>query len=319
MVRAGRLVSILLLLQIRGRVTAAELAERLEVSVRTIYRDLEALGAAGVPVCAEPGPRGGCWLVDGYRTRLTGLTAEEAEALVLAGVPGPVGELGLGTALAAAQLKLLAALPDQLREQASRAGRRFHLDVPGWFSAREGLPHLAAVVSAVWDDRALRLRYRREAGQPVLRVVEPLGLVLKAGLWYVVARLQGRGEPHVYRVSRVMEATPLEERFERPPGFDLADFWSRWAREFEVSRPSTTVTVRLAPEALAHLRVTPAGPPDEEGWVRAELSVERLEWAESQLLALGAGVEVLSPAELRERIARTAGEIAARYADSRLL
>jgi predicted DNA-binding transcriptional regulator YafY len=257
--------------------------------------------------------------VDGYRTRLTGLTAEEAEALVLAGVPGPVGELGLGTALAAAQLKLLASLPDQLREQASRAGRRFHLDVPAWFRAREGLPHLAAVAGAVWDDRALRLRYRREAGQPVLRVVEPLGLVLKAGMWYVVARLPGRGEPHVYRVSRVMEATPLEERFERPPDFDLAGFWSRWAREFEVSRPSTTVTVRLAPEALAHLRETPAGPPDEEGWVRAELSFERLEWAESQLLALGAGVEVLSPAELRDRIARTAGEIAARYSEPRLL
>src|SRR5689334_1196594 len=157
--RASRLVSILLLLQVHGQLPATELARRLEVSVRTVYRDLDALGEAGVPVFARPGARGGCGVLEGYRTRLTGLTAEEAQALFLAGVPGPAGELGLGTALAAAQLKVLAALPAELRAGAGRARERFHLDAPRWFEAGGGgdPEHLVTVAAAVWEDRRLRL------------------------------------------------------------------------------------------------------------------------------------------------------------------
>src|SRR5437588_10059279 len=171
--RASRLVSLLLLLQVRGRLPAAELAARLEVSVRTVYRDLDALGEAGVPVFAQPGAGGGCGLLEGYRTRLTGLTAGEAEALFLAGVPGPAGDLGLGTALAAAQLKLLAALPEPLRARAWRARARFHLDAPRWFErAAEGDPgHLVTIAGAVWDDRVLELVYRREGRAAVTRAV----------------------------------------------------------------------------------------------------------------------------------------------------
>jgi predicted DNA-binding transcriptional regulator YafY len=320
-VKASRLVSILLLLQVHGRLSASALAERLEVSVRTIYRDLDALGQAGVPVCTQGGAGGGCWLVDGYRTRLTGLTTEEARALFLAGVPGPAGELGLGVALATAQLKVLASLPEDLRGRAGRARGRFHLDAPRWFQPPPGeLAHLAAIAAAVWDDRLLEVSHQRQGQSPVTRVVEALGLVVKAGVWYLVARLPARDEPHVYRLSRVLAATPLEQPFARPPDFDLASFWSRWSREFEDSLPRVPVVVRMPREEVAAARSVAAGVTVEEpeaepgGWIRVTLLFERLEWAERRILGLGPDVEVLEPAELRERVAASARAIAARYA-----
>src|SRR5881409_1647000 len=185
--RASRLVSLLLLLQARGGMTASDLAHELEVSVRTIHRDVEALGAAGVPIYAERGPAGGIRLVDGYRTRLTGMTSEEAQALFLSGLPGPAAELGLGTVVSAAQLKVLAALPPELRARASRVTQRFHLDAPGWFRSAEAVSHLEQLAEAVWDGRRIEIRYRR-ADRVQNRVVEPLGLVLKGGIWYLVAR-----------------------------------------------------------------------------------------------------------------------------------
>src|SRR5438034_2717540 len=208
--RASRLVNLLLLLQTRGRLTAAELSEELEVSVRTIYRDVDALSEAGVPIYAERGPGGGVRLVDGYRTRLTGLTPDEAESLFLVGMPGPAAELGLGTVLAAAQLKLLAALPPELRSRAGRVRERFHLDAPGWFREADQPPHLAAIADAVWNQHRIRIRYDRweaHAGgarlNDVTRTLEPLGLVLKSGVWYLVAHADG--QLRTYRVSRVLD------------------------------------------------------------------------------------------------------------------
>jgi predicted DNA-binding transcriptional regulator YafY len=299
---------------------AAELARRLEVSVRTIYRDLEALGEAGVPVVAQPGAGGGCGILEGYRTRLTGLTAEEAQALFLAGIPGPAGELGLGTALAAGQLKLLAALPEELRAQAGLARQRFHLDVPRWFEREEGTdpPHLMTVAGALWDDRRLRLAYLRQGRPVVTRTVEPLGLVLKAGVWYLAARTPDRDEPHVYRLSRIAAVERLdEEPFERPPEFDLAGFWDGWTREFESGLPRVDVTARLTPDVVRFAEMVAvevrAGPPDADGWLPATLVFERLEHAESAFMALGGSAEALEPADLRERIAAAARATAARY------
>src|SRR6476646_1398975 len=189
--RASRLVNVLLLLQTRSRMTAAELAEELEVSIRTIYRDVEALSESGVPIYAERGPHGGVRLVDGYRTRLTGLTDSEAEALFLSGLPGTAAELGLGTVVAAARLKVLAALPPELRSRATRLGERFHLDAPGWFQSAEATPFLQDLSASVWEDRRVVIQYDR--GESIVeRLLDPLGLVIKGGVWYLVAVSEGQ-------------------------------------------------------------------------------------------------------------------------------
>ena len=248
--RASRLVALLLLLQTRGRMTAAELARELEVSQRTIFRDVDALSASGVPIYAERGPHGGVRLVDGYRTRLTGMTPEEADALFLSGLPGPAAELGLGTVMTAARLKVLAALPPELRARASRLVERFHLDAAGWFHASEPVPHLPLLSEAVWEGRRIRLHYHR-GHRTAERVVDPLGVVLKGGIWYLVARVAAvDGQLRTYRVSRVAEAELLEERFERPHGFDLAGYWADMTAAYERGAPRLATT----PTSLAFRR-----------------------------------------------------------------
>jgi len=313
-VRASRLVSLLLLLQTRGRMTAAQLADELEVSVRTIYRDLEALSAAGVPVYAEAGPNGGCQLIEGYRTRLTGLTAKEAEALFVAGVPGPVGELGLGTVLGAAQLKLLAALPKELADRASLARNRFHLDAPRWFRGGRNEPHLAEVATAVWQDQRIMVRYRHPgADAAVPRQLEPLGLVLKAGVWYLVARRDG--ELRTYRMSRVEDVRMLDEQFDRDDEFDLASFWQASVANYETSAPDVDVVVRASPAGAArlrhHLLVSTAR--GEDGWVECTAAFETLDEAYAELIQLGADIEVREPEALRTRMAASAMAVAALY------
>ncbi len=290
--RATRLVSLLLLLQTRGRLTAAELADRLEVSVRTVHRDVESLAAAGVPVEAVRGPAGGYRLPGGYRTRLTGLTADEAEALFAAGMPGPAAELGLGGELAAARLKVLAAMPAELQERATRAQRLFHLDTRGWFRAEDRVPHLPTLAAAVWAGRRVHIRYR-EGRAVVRRTLDPLGLVLKGGAWYLVAhRSAGM---RVYRVSRVVSVRQLEDELRRPAGFELASYWEEWSRAFEESLPRVEVRVR-----------------DRKG-DESVVTFEDLPTAYRELLRRGREVEVLEPPELRERIAATAHELVAMY------
>lgn len=326
--RAGRLLSLLLLLQSRGRMTAQELADELEVSVRTVYRDVEALGSSGVPVYADRGPAGGYRLVDGYRTRLTGLTTEEADSLFLAGMPGPAAELGLGAVVAAAQLKVLAALPPELRSRAARVRERFHLDAPGWFRGNEGTPHVAAIADAVWQQRRLRIRYLRWAQVEVERTVDPLGLVLKAGTWYLVARTDtghAKGEDvddlRTYRISRVLELTASDESFERPGGFDLAEFWAGWSERFERRLYPMRVTVRMTPNGLrsaqallglAAARELRDVEPEGE-WTTVRVPVESLEHAVVDLLRLGPEVDVVEPPELRERVIARIAAMAAVY------
>src|ERR671929_1099257 len=246
--RATRLVSLLLLLQTRGQLTAAEIAGRLEVSVRTVHRDVESLAAAGVPVEAVRGPAGGYRLAGGYRTKLTGLTAAEADALFVA--PAPAAELGLGGVLANARLKVLAALPAELQERATRAERYFHLDARGWFRAEDTVPHLPTIASATWNEQRLSARYR-EGPRVVRRTLDPLGLVLKGGAWYLVARRSAG--MRVYRVSRFASVRISDEPFERPDDFDLADYWDEWSRTFEASLPRVEVKLRASELAVRHL------------------------------------------------------------------
>ncbi|HEY7031548.1 MAG TPA: YafY family protein [Thermomicrobiales bacterium] len=319
--RASRLLSILLLLQTRGRMTAQALADELEVSVRTVYRDVDSLSAAGVPVYGDRGPDGGYRLLDGYRTRLTGLTPEEAESLFLVGIPGPAAELGLGTVLAAAQLKLMAALPPELRSRAGRIRERFHLDAPGWFQDAEQPPYLETVADAVWNQKRLRVRYQRW-GKEVERTLEPLGVVLKGGAWYLVAAVDG--QPRTYRVSRILELATTEECFERPEGFDLTGYWQTWAEQFLDRLYRYEAVVRLSPRGLElfpHLfspaamraALASAEPPDADGWTRVTVPVESVKHAPVQLLRLGAEAEVLAPPEIRQAVAEAARALAELY------
>jgi predicted DNA-binding transcriptional regulator YafY len=312
-VRASRLVALLLHLQQRGGATASDLARQLEVSVRTVYRDVAALQAAGVPLWTETGPGGGIRLVEGWRTRLDGLTADEASALFLGGAPAAVAELGLGTVLTAAQTKVLATLPPELRGRVGRVRQRFHLDAPGWFHRDESLPHLATVAEAVWADRRLDVRYGRR-DRPVSRRLDPLGLVLKAGTWYLVAA--HRGEPRTYRVGRIEEAEIRDERSVRPDDFDLGAWWATSSSAFDRTLLRDTVRLRLSARALWLLRrltdVTALGVPDADGWQEVTVGVEGPEVALEQLAGLGDGVEVLDPLSLRAALAALGRSMAAR-------
>lgn len=319
--RASRLVNLLLLLQSRGGMTAGELAAELEVSVRTVHRDVEELSKSGVPIYAERGPHGGVRLVDGYRTRLTGMTAQEAEAVFLSGLPGPAAELGLGTVVAAARLKVLAALPPELRARASRLVERFHLDAAGWFRSGDPVPWLGNLAEAVWETRRVEADYDR-GDLRVTRALDPLGLVLKAGLWYLVGRSED--QLRTYRVSRFSRVEILDDRFERPAGFDLAAFWTESSAAFEREAPRVEVDVRLAPGGLDRLidavgrRAVEAAEPlsDTDPGGRPGLRL-RLDWPDEvpgMLFVAGEAVEVVGPPELRARLIETAREIVARYA-----
>jgi len=301
--RATRLVSLLLLLQLRGQLTAQELASHFEVSIRTVHRDVESLAAAGVPVEAVRGPAGGYRLAGGYRTKLTGLTAAEAEALFVA--PAPAAELGLGGVLANARLKVLAALPAELQERATRAERYFHLDARGWFRAEDTVPHLPTIASATWHERRLSTRYR-EGLRVVQRTLDPLGLVLKGGAWYLVARRSAG--MRVYRVSRFAAVRVRDEGFDRPEDFELSAYWEEWSRSFEASRPRVEVTLRASELALRQL---PRDLQHRDGVYT--VGFENLEDAFRELLKFGPDAEVLEPPELRARIAATASEVADLY------
>lgn len=330
--RADRLLSLLLCLQSRGQMTARQLADELAVSVRTVYRDLEALGAAGVPVVTNGGPGGGCRLMDGWRSPLLGISAEEATALLAVSASGPLERMALGDALAQARLKLLASLPATSRDRTSAAAARFHIDTRAWFKPPELVPHLAVLVDAVRQDRRLRIEHERREGRAgegraggragsrtSPRTVDPLGLVAKAGVWYLVVR-SSRGI-RAHRASRITRADMLPEPFIRPAGFDLADYWARWTTEFEESLDRLPVTVRLTTAGLAALPEvlgdTTSGaratPDPEDGWHRLVLHFDSPLAARRRLLGFGPDAEVLEPADVRADLAESARGTAARY------
>ncbi len=314
-------MALLFTLQSRRSATIAELAEALGVSERTMHRDVAALRDTGVPLWTEPGRHGGVRLVDGWRSRLDGLTSREAVAIFAMGVPRALAELGLGTAVSAAHAKVSATLPAALREQAQHLAQRFHLDAPGWFRREDEAGHLAAVARAVWEQRRTLVSYRRGDGL-VERVLDPLGLVLKAGVWYLVAGI-GDGA-RTYRVGRIEAVELLDERFERPAGFDLVSWWERSSAQFERSLQRARVRVRLSPAGaralprvvdadLAVAALEQAGPPGPDGWTEVDLPLEEPEIAAGQLLGLGVEVEVVEPPAVRAAFADAARRMADRH------
>lgn len=300
--------------------TGPELSRELEVSERTVARDVLALAEAGVPVYAERGRGGGYRLLGGYRSKLNGLHRQEAEALFLSGVPGAAIDMGLGEAVEAARRKTTAALAPPFQDAPQRVGQRFHLDAPRWFREAETSALLPEIGRAVWAD--LRISAKYERGELLVhRELEPHGLVLKAGVWYLAARCDGRFR--TYRVDRFREVSTGEE-FERDEDFDLAGFWDRTAEEFSRSLLTLDVDLRISATGLRRLHATTeglaaaeaeavAGEPDERGWVRTTFRTESMRVAFAQILALGPEAEVLAPEELRQDLARTAERFAALY------
>ncbi|MGW0736890.1 helix-turn-helix transcriptional regulator [Streptomyces sp. NPDC002851] len=319
--KSDRLLSILLLLQTRGRVPAHELAERLEVSVRTIYRDVEALSATGVPVYAERGRHGGIALLPGFRTDVTGLTADESRALFILAAEGAHAALGLDAALGSALRKVMAALPEPHRPAAELTSRRVLVDPVRWLSGpRQAVDALDVLQDAVFSDRRLALRYRHSGQREVRRyTVDPYGLVLKAGVWYLIA--DHRGAPRLFRADRVDTATVTEDPVRRRPGVELADAWEVLRRRVEDRSGAVMVTARVRARWLdmfvrmngAFLVADPE-PERDGGWARVRLAFGDVREVR-QLLSLADRVEVLDPPEARAELARAAQAITELYRD----
>ena len=314
--RASRLLSLQMLLETRGRMSAQALADALEVSVRTLYRDVDQLSAAGVPIYAERGRHGGFALLPGWKTTLTGLTPSEAQAVFLSGLPGPAQDLGLGGDVEGARLKLLAALPAAWREDAQRVSARLHLDPVDWYRESEPTPHLATVAAAVWSGHQIRMRYESWK-DTVERTVSPLGLVLKAGVWYLVAAptevVSGAGsEARTYRVSNLLAAAPLAAPVRRPARFDLAGYWAQSIQRFESGIYTGEAALLATPAGLQGLRAlssavaraVAAAPPSrrKDGRVPVTIPIESVEHACGQLMRLSPQVEVLRPVALRRAL-----------------
>jgi predicted DNA-binding transcriptional regulator YafY len=323
--RADRLFSIVLLLQSHRHLTGRDLARRLEVSERTIHRDMDALSGAGIPVTASRGAGGGWSLLGDYRTNLTGLNEAEIQSLFVTRPSRLLADLKLEKASEGALLKLLAALPSIYRRGAEYARQRIHIDVTGWTRSEEAVPLLHALQEAVWQERKLRMTYDRGVEcEAVERVIDPLGLVAKGSVWYLVAAVEGAVRS--YRVSRIQRVEHMDEPCVRPADFDLASFWEQSAAQFRAHLPRYQATVRVRSEIIPRMpyagrfaRVERTGQPDEDGWVEVSLRFDAEEMACEYALSFGTQLEVLEPLALREKVIRCAESVVAFYAakDSR--
>jgi predicted DNA-binding transcriptional regulator YafY len=311
--KADRLLAALLLLQAKRRVTGRELAKRLEVSMRTVHRDMEALSAAGVPVFAMRGSQGGWELDENWRTRVPGLEEGELRALLMA-QPRVLGDPRLAASAQRALEKLMAALPAALRERAEAIRRRLYVDTTGWKGTTEDLSMLGTVQEAVSQDRKLAIAYRRSAQETVERIVDPLGLVAKGSTWYLVA--QTEAGLRTYRVSRIEKAALLDRPSERPTNFDLEQYWKSSTQEFRDGWKRYDAVLRLAPRAAGEMRLWRVVVPldkspgrDPDGWETLRVQFPSEDEACFVVMGLGAVVDVLEPAALRERVATTAAAI----------
>jgi predicted DNA-binding transcriptional regulator YafY len=319
----SRLLSILLRLQTQGRVSAKAMAETFEVSIRTIYRDIDQLSAAGVPVYAETGRNGGFQLLDGYRTRLTGLDRPEAESLFLAGLPFAAEQLGMGAALDTTRMKLLAALPEAMRADAEKVTKRFHADPVAWFQDAEEHRHLPDLAAAVWAGRQIQIRY--DSWEKIVdRQLSPLGLVLKGGIWYLVGAVGA--QPRTYRVASILDMSVLDTAVIVPPKFDLKTYWAAFARDYETRMQSGTARIRAKQPALKELArlsaamaraVAHAKPEDADGWRTLTIPTESTPATVRDLLRFGADVQALGPSELVRAMRAAVHDLAKLYATSK--
>ncbi len=316
--RADRLLSILLLLRTERRVTTGELAQRLSVSPRTIHRDMDALSGAGVPVVAERGAGGGWYLLAEYRTNLTGLSAAELQALFVGTSAQLFADLGLSGAAAGARIKLHAALPGAQRPDAEDVRQRIHIDVAGWRQTEGALPAMPVLQAALWGDRQVAIRYRHADDSESERTIDPLGLVAKGSLWYLIAAVAG--ERRTYRVSRIVAATLLETPCDRPADFDLAAHWAESSRAFLGALPQYRATVRIAPEVVRAIRtggrfarIEDEAAPDADGWVTLRICFDGEPVAREFALGFGTRLIVQEPRALRDYVVCEAAAIVACY------
>jgi len=314
--RASRLLGILILLQLRGRMAGRDLAAEFEVTERTIYRDIDALSAAGVPVYGDRGPGGGFQLLDGYRTKLTGLAADEAEAMLMISLPSAASALGLGSAASRAKRKLLAALHPPSLEGAGRLGERIHLDPVEWYHAEQAAPFLPDLARAVLDSRQATIRYASWTSERDW-AIDPLGLVMKAGAWYCVARSGNR--TMTFKVANILTCTISETGFDRPTDFDLRAYWTSSLERFEEGLRQCKATLRTTPLGRARLAELGAfaerAIAGEKGIAIIELPIETDEHAARQIAGLGDEVEVIGPESLRQALADLAKQMLGKYAD----
>lgn len=322
--RADRLLSILLHLQVHRRITACELAKRLEVSERTIYRDMDALSAAGIPVVAERGTGGGWALLEEYKTNLTGLNEAEIQTLFLTQPARLLADLGLRQTSEAALIKLLASLPSISRRGAEYIRQRIHVDVTGWHHTEEDITALPILQEAIWRERELQFTYQRNDGKLVERLAAPLGLVAKGTVWYLVAIVEE--EIRSYRVSRIRDAMITDQPYTRPQGFDLAQYWSQSSASFVASLPRYPATLRMTPAAFQHIppisrliHVEHVEPPDAGGWITVRVVFETEDSACGYILSHGAQIEVVEPLELRERVISLAASVIEFYRQKSLI
>lgn len=318
--RADRLLSLLMLLQTRGKMTAAYLARELGVSVRTIYRDLQALEFAGVPIYTESGPGGGCGMLEEFRTDLTGLTEGEVRALFLLSVPGPIADLGLSQEFKGALNKLAASIPGPQRGDDNWVRQRIHLDWESPTSVDWPETHLITIQKALWQDCKLRLTLELGFQTIVERLVEPYGLVNRDGVWYLICKRIDQSR--VYLVSRIQDAAIINEQFIRDEEFDLTRFWAGWWETHEANRPSYQVRARTSAAIREHYprRFFAESQEDEllngaatDGWTAVDLHFSSIHEARRWILAGGGGFEVLEPETLRSSIIDFAAQIAAVY------
>jgi predicted DNA-binding transcriptional regulator YafY len=316
--RADRLLSIMLRMQGQGRITARELASQLDVSERTIYRDMEALSMAGIPVIAERGLNGGWELIEGYRANLNALNLTEIQSVFLAAPASVLSDLGLQTAAENAVLKLLSALPLAYRADAEAMRQRLYIDLTGWTRSKEDVSCLPMLQEAIWSERQLTITYQAQEGKSAVRLVDPLGLVAKGSVWYLVAGVEG--EIRTYRVSRIQSALVTDQRCVRPEDFDLAAYWTQSTTDFKANLPRYEVTVRVSTAILPRLRyagtfakIEHVAPPDTDGWCVAKLCFDIPDEAREYVLGFGTHIDVIEPLELRQAVIEMARAVIAFY------